>query len=155
MARDLSSAMGAEVEAGGPNGGTRAGSRLSPGTAVVVSHSISRHYRGGHPRTYLPLGCGPDVVAAGTWESTFVTAVDNAWGAFVAALIAGSPYGALTITELVNVSFYGPPNVIITNPVTGRARTVSTVRHPPIVDPITGHVTRALIGSQRRRNRDA
>lgn len=154
-ARDLSSDMGNEATAGTPGAGTRAGDRLSPGTAAVVSHSISRHYRGGHPRTYLPLGSGPDIAVAGTWETAFVFDVDSAWGAFVAAVIGNSPYGGLTITNLVNVAFYGPPNVIITNPVTGRARTVSTVRSTPVVDPITGHVTRTLIGSQRRRNRDA
>jgi hypothetical protein len=152
-ARDLSSAMGQEGTGGSPWVGTRGTARLAPATAAVVSHFIGRHYRGGKPRTYLPAGVSADVVAAGTWDPAFVTAVESGWGAWVAAL-NGSTYGALNITALSNVSYFGPPNRIITGS-TGRVRTVSTVRSTPIVDRITGHTVRSIIGSQRRRNRDA
>lgn len=151
-ARDLSSDMGLEATGGTPWTGTRTGDRLSPGTAAVVSHSISRHYRGGHPRSYLPLGSGTDVASTGLWADAFVTAVDTAWGAFVAD-IKGA-WGAFSVTDIVNVSYYGPPNRTITGS-TGRVRTVSTVRAVPIVDTITGHTVNKRIGSQRRRNRDA
>jgi len=153
-ARDLTSSMGNEATAGTPWNGTRGAVILPPAAAVVVSHSIARHYRGGHPRTYLPLGEGGDVTNGGLWTSALTAAADAAWGSYVAALISGSPYGSLTISQLVNVSFFGPPNRIITGS-TGRVRTVSTVRAVPLIDTITGHVTRSNIGSQRRRNRDA
>jgi hypothetical protein len=148
-ARDLSSSMGNEATAGTPWVGTRGTALTAPGAAVVVSHSISRHYRGGHPRTYLPLGVAGDITVAGHWSSALTAAADTAWGAWVAALI-----GVSGVTNLVNVSYYGPPNRTITSS-TGRVRTVSTVRGAPIVDPVTGHVARSNIGSQRRRNRDA
>lgn len=151
-ARDLSSAMGNEATAGTPWIGTRGTALTPPSAAVVVSHSISRHYRGGHPRTYLPLGVSGDVTSGGVWAGALVTAVDTAWGAWVTSLVG--TFGSLVVTKLVNVSFYGPPNRTITGS-TGRVRTVSTVRATPLVDTVTGHVTRALIGSQRRRNRDA
>lgn len=148
-ARDLSSAMGAEATAGTPWVGTRGTALTPPGAAIVVSHSISRHYRGGHPRSYLPLGVAGDIALTGLWASAFVTAVDTAWGAWIASLL-----GTHGLTQLVNVSYYGPPNRTITSS-TGRVRTVSTVRGTPIVDNVTGHVARKQIGSQRRRNRDA
>lgn len=151
-ARDLSSDMGNEATAGTPWVGTRGTALTAPGAAVVVAHSISRHYRGGHPRTYLPAGVAGDIQTTGLWSTGLVSAVDSAWGAWVAALTG--TYGSLVVTNLVNVSYYGPPNRTITGS-TGRVRTVSTVRATPKVDQITGHVTRAKIGSQRRRNRDA
>lgn len=148
-ARDLSSAMGNEATAGTPWVGTRGAALTPPAAAAVVSHSISRHYRGGHPRTYLPLGVAGDINVSGRWATAFVNAVDAAWGAWIASLI-----GVSGVSNLVNVSYYGPPNRIITSS-TGRVRTVSTVRGAPIVDVVTGHTTRFNIGSQRRRNRDA
>ncbi len=150
--RDLSSAMGAEATAGTPWVGTRGTALTPPSAAAVVSHSISRHYRGGHPRTYLPLGVAGDIATTGLWASAFTAAVDSAWGSWVAAMLGA--YSGTTLSQLVNVSYYGPPNRIITGS-TGRVRTVSTVRTVPLVDVITGHVTRKNIGSQRRRNRDA
>ena len=151
-ARDLSSDMGNEATAGTPWLGTRGAALTAPGAAVVVSHSISRHYRGGHPRSYLPLGVAGDIQTTGLWGTVFTGDVDTAWGTWVAAMTG--TFGSLVTTNLVNVSYLGPPNRTITGS-TGRVRTVSTVRAAPIVDTITGHVTRVQIGSQRRRNRDA
>ena len=151
-ARDLSSPMGNEATAGTPWLGTRGTALTPPGAAMVISHSISRHYRGGHPRSYLPLGVSGDISTAGFWSDAFVIASDAGWGSFNAANIVTE--GSLVIQDLVNVSFYGPPNRVITGS-GGRVRTVSTVRGVPIVDHVTGHNARKVIGSQRRRNRDA
>jgi hypothetical protein len=151
-ARDLASNMGNEATAGTPWVGTRGTALTAPGAAVVVSHSISRHYRGGHPRTYLPCGVAGDIATTGLWTTGLASAVDTAWGTWAAAMT--STFGSFTTTHLVNVSYMGPPNRMITGS-TGRVRTVSTVRAIPIVDVVTGHVTRNQIGSQRRRNRDA
>lgn len=151
-ARDLASATGNESTAGTPWVGTRGTALTAPGAAVVVSHSISRHYRGGHPRSYLPCGVSADIATTGLWTTGLVSAVDTAWGTWAAAMTG--TFGSLVTTAIVNVSYMGPPNRMITSS-TGRVRTVSTVRAAPIVDTITGHVTRNKIGSQRRRNRDA
>jgi hypothetical protein len=152
-ATDLSSAMGHEATAGTPVAGALAGGAIPPAAAAVVAHSIARRYRGGHPRTYLPLGDTSKIATSGTWSSGFVSAVDSAWGTWANGML--TTFGSLVVDKIVNVSYYGPPNVVITNPVTHRARTVSTLRTTPIVDDITGHSVNPLIGSQRRRNRDA
>jgi hypothetical protein len=153
-ARDLSSEMGVEVTAGTPWVGTRGAALTPPGAALVISHVIARHYRGGKPRSYLPLGVGGDIATTGFWTDALVAAADSKWGEWTSDIIGGSPYGGLTITNIVNVSYYGPPNRTI-GALPGRVRTVSTRRDVPIVDTITGHVARKVIGSQRRRNRDA
>jgi len=82
-ARDLSSAMGNEATAGAPWTGTRGTALTPPGAAMVISHSISRHYRGGHPRSYLPLGVSGDIATTGFPRSlrlgrAWIYAVGNA-----------------------------------------------------------------------------
>lgn len=150
---DLTSDTSAQAEAGTPWLGTRSGGLLSPGTATVVSHSIARRYRGGHPRTYLPCGTSTDVQTTGLWGTSFTDAVDAAWGSFVGSVSAFSSSGC-NIEEIVNVSYYHGSTVVI-SPTTGRARNVPTKRSTPQIDPITGHTTLVKIGSQRRRNKNA
>jgi len=152
-ARDLSSDMGVEVTAGPPWSGTRTGDRLSPGTAVVISSNVARHYRGGQPRSYLPLGSGTDVASTGLWADAFVTAMQTAWDDFRGDTEA-STYSTFSTQKMCNVSYYGPPNRIITGS-GGRVRTASTVRTVPKVDDLLTSTVRKIIGSQRRRNRDA
>lgn len=151
-ARDLTSDMGNEATAGSPWVGTRGTALLPPSAAATVRHFIARHYRGGQPRTSLPCGVSADVALTGFWADAFVTAVETAWGAWTAALI-GSTYGSLTISNLVNVSYY-KGFTPFTEP-SGRVRNRPTLRAVPVVDTITGHTVNKVIGSQRRRNRDA
>jgi len=153
-ARDLSSDMGAEVTVGTPHAGTRGTELLAPGTAVVVSNEILRHYRGGHSRNYLPLGIASDILTSGLWDSTFTGDVEAAWAGFIAAA-QDQTVGSLVVGAFSQVSYFGPPNRIITNPITGRARTISTLRATPIIDPVVSYVARTVVGSQRRRNRGA
>lgn len=151
-ARDISNDMGNEGTGGTPWVGTRGTALTPPAAAAVVSHSISRHYRGGHPRTYLPLGVSGDIALTGLWADAFVAAVDVAWGDWVADLNAAT-YGSLDIGQLINVSYY-KGFTPFTEP-SGRVRNRPNLRAVPVIDIITGHVTRKNIGSQRRRNRDA
>lgn len=150
---DLSSDMGAQATAGTPWVGTRGAGILAAGTAVLVNHSIARRYRGGKPRTYLPLGIASDLTTGGVWSNAFTGAVDGAWGAFTGDIVGGS-YGGITITNIVNVSYYSGFTVV-TSPTTGRSRNVPKLRSSPIVNAFTGHTVSELVASQRRRNRNA
>ena len=146
-ARDLSSDMGNEATAGSPWVGTRGTALLPPSAAATVRHFIQRHYRGGQPRTSLPCGVSGDVALTGFWSADFVTAVETAWGAWIAALNGGG------IGALENVSYYHGFTPF-TEP-SGRVRNRPNLRGTPVVDTITGHTVNKIIGSQRRRNRDA
>jgi hypothetical protein len=157
--RDLSSDMGA-VSGGTVDAiGTRAGSRLAPGTAALMNYGIRRSYRGGKPRGYWPIGASADVAATGFWTDAFVSEYGTAVADFIQAGIGS--FGGMTVDNQCQVSYYGPPNRILTNPSTGRARTVSTRRDAPggtghpIVDIINTQEPTKVIGSQRRRNRNA
>lgn len=146
---DLSSDSGGVGTWTGSTTGTRAGQINSAQLAFLVQMLIATRYRGGKPKTFLPFGVAPDLTNQGAWGGSFITAVTDGWNAFIAAILADT--SAVTFTNQVCVSYYGPPNVVITNPVTGRARTVSTVRAVPKVYPITGYTYQTEVATQRRR----
>lgn len=154
MARvtDLSSMSGGDATGGTSWVGTRGTSLLAPGTAAVVRHSIARRYRGGKPRTYLPAGISSDVATTGFWTNTFIGALDTAWGSWVSAM-EGAGAG-VTITNLVNVSYYSGYTLGPAGP-GGYRKKIPTPRGTPLVDQVLGHTVNKVIGSQRRRNRDA
>jgi hypothetical protein len=140
------SAIGAEVEA---VVGSRSGGVLDSATSAVISFVIARRYRGGHPRAYLPFGTSTDLLNAQQWTPDFVSALDGTWAAFFTAIfgIGWTGFGAL---EHVNVSYY-QGFTVFTNPITGRARNIPTVRGAAVVDQVSTHITRPKIGTQRRR----
>lgn len=148
---DLTSPTSAQ----GTGGTAWAGSQTSmtpPGAAVLVNHAIARRYRGGKPRTYLPLGYSEVITSDGFWSNALVSGVDTAWGEWVADVIAAS--SGCSLTNIVNVSYFdGFTNVPYGSPT--KYRRVPTPRIPPVVDVITAHTTSKVIASQRRRNRDA
>lgn len=146
---DLSSDTGNQAESSATTPGTRTGSRLSPGTAVVLSYDIPRRYRGGHPRSYLPFGASADVSTGGEWSGAFTTAVETQWVQFVTAVLANAH---VALDHAVSVSYYKGTDSFI-DPRTGRAVNKPIVRTTPQVNNITGFVAKAKIGSQRRRNR--
>lgn len=131
---DLSSDMGGEGTGGTITNGSRDGDQLSAGTAVVVSKHVSRHYRGGHPRSYLPLGSAGDI-ANGIWASLFASDVESAWAGFISDCTSDGT--GCVITGEISISY-----------VNGGARRVT-----PVKDPILSYTVDTKVGSQRRRNR--
>jgi hypothetical protein len=150
---DLSSATSAIGTAAVSHTGTRSGAKLPGSACMVTSYTIARRYRGGHPRGYWSMGTDAEIADQQHWTSAFVTAVDTGVTAFFAAIAAGGWTGAGTIQQ-VNVSYYHNFTVV-TNPITGRARNVPTLRGTPLQDAVTAYVARSSIGSQRRRNQFA
>lgn len=145
---DLSSSSGAVGINPGSIAGTRSGTHLTGTECTLVSYSIARRFRGGHPRSYWPFGVAGDLQDEQHWSSAYVataqTAIDNDNAALIAAVWSGG--GSL---GPVNVSFYsGFTN--FTGP-TGRMRPRSNVRLAPLVDPILGLTVQVGIASQRKR----
>lgn len=139
---DLSSALGAVGESFGSTPGTRAGGEIPGSAAALVSYRVLRRYRGGHPRTYLPVGVTTDLLTQSTWQAAFVTAVGAAIDGILVACVTTS--GAFTPSHQVSVSYYGgaPP-----------VDEKSALRAVPIVDAIAddAFVVSAEVASQRRR----
>lgn len=150
---DLTGPSYAQGAGGTPWVGTAVDERLPPGAAFLVNHIIGRRYRGGKPRTYLPIGSATDVTTSGVWSSGSLSSVATNWGAWVAAVKASG--SGCTVTQIVNVSYYDGFTVV-TSPTTGRSRNVPKLRTGgPVVDVINAHTVGPNIGSQRRRNRNA
>jgi hypothetical protein len=145
---DLSSDTGAIGEWTGTVAGSRSGGELIASAAACVNHAIARRYRGGRPRTYLRCGTTAELVGTNEWATSFITAVNTGWAAWIAAVLAESGVG-ITLENIVNVSWY-KGNTVFTTP-TGRARNIPTLRGTPVVDNVTGSSTATKIGSQRRR----
>lgn len=129
--------------------GTRSGSPVPAQVCLVSSYEIARRYRGGHPRGYWPWGVQTDIASAGSWATAFTSACTTGLNSFFTALVAAGWSGAGTLSQK-NVSYYSGFTVV-TNPVTGRARNVPTLRVTPLQDPVTSIVSRISYGTQRRR----
>lgn len=129
--------------------GTKTGNYIAAGSCMVVSYEIARRYRGGHPRGYWIPSTAPDLQNPGSWTSAYVAACLSAYEAFFSDVAGAGWSGAGTLTHS-NVSYY-QGFTVVTNPITGRARNVPTLRSDPIVDAVTSIIPRASVGSQRRR----
>lgn len=146
---DLSSPTSATAEVTDSISGTLTGTVLPADACFVLSATVARRYRGGHPRIYLPLGAGVSLLSGRTWTTAFVGVVETANAGLVTAIEGAGWAGAGTLSP-VNVAYYHG-YTLVTYP-SGRSRDVPTVRPGgPLIDPITGYVGRQQLGSQRRR----
>jgi len=137
---DLSSDLGASGVWSASAAGTGADVETSGNLAVLVTKTIPRRYRGGHPRTYVLAGAPADLATASTWNSTLVNAITAAYGEVQTAMI-GLTHGATTILTEVCVSYM---ESVGTPP-------VATRRAVPLVLTVNSAIAQARIGSQRRR----
>lgn len=131
---DLSSNLGAVgLNAVGVQGG-RTGNAAPNNCCSVMSWTIARKYRGGHPRTYLPGINQEDVVAGTTLSPTFIVALSGAASSF---LSSSQTAGAvpMALTGLVCVHYRKGAAYIV----------------PPLVDPIVAGQAHAGVGTQRKR----
>lgn len=153
IATDLSSNQGNVGANSTTVVGTRTGAQLPVDVAAMINHKIAIRYRGGKPRTYLPLGVATDVLSGKTWQPTFVSSVTSAWTSFQNFLQSGS-YGGPTIVEQVCVHYYKgyTPNL---NGSPWEERNVPKVdpNASNTVSPITSSLCNPIFGSQRRRLR--
>jgi hypothetical protein len=146
---DLSTTSSAAADFTASAAGTRAGTAVMINDAVVISYVLGRRYRGGHPRGYFPFGVAADRVNLQQWSTDFATEVDTAWTAFFVALEAAGWAGAGTLDH-VSISYY-QGFTVVTDPITGRARNVPTLRGAAVIDAVSSHVVRTHLGTQRRR----
>lgn len=147
---DLSASTGARGEESSSAPGGKTPGALAASTCLLINYHISRRYRGGKPRNYLPWLVDTDLQNRRAWSTAAVAAAEGALSTFFSAVI-GLTSGSTTITDHVNISYYDGFTVV-TSPTTGRARNVPKVRTTPIVDTITGFAGSTRPASQRRRN---
>lgn len=148
---DLTSPMSGGGEVATSTPGTRTGDVLGAGVAVLVNETITRRYRGGKPKSFVPWGTSTDLLTRQTWQAASLTDFGNYYAEIFRAPFIGQFIGPALITEQVSVSYYGPPNRTVTGS-TGRVRTLSTTRATPIIDPVSSVAVSPRVSSQRRRN---
>lgn len=135
---DISSGSGLQGVGGAAQGGSLSGSYNSAQTAMVLNHHIARRYRGGKPRSYLPVGNQGDLSTPGQWGSSFVTSITTKWANFITSCLAASS-GGVSVSSFVSISYFH----------------AGAVRSTPVVDPILQSTARQTVGSQRRRIKGA
>jgi len=148
---DLTSDTSPEGEVGGSTPGTLTGGRIPASTAMVVSQTTGRRYRGGHSRVYLPLGDTTKLLSDNTWEGAFVSAAESAWSSVVSAVSDSAWGGAGTITSVMASFYSGFTNVPYGTPV--KYRRTPTGRATAVFFPVLTYVAKATVGTQRRRLR--
>jgi hypothetical protein len=131
---DLGSSPALPGSATGSSAGSSGDPIISAQVCTLVKHIISRRYRGGHPRTYLPGGGASQLADADKWNSTQVDHMQTAWDNFISAVV-GATYTGNTLTGFVNVSYFSG----------------GVLRTTPVVDSVTGSVVEAAVATQRRR----
>jgi hypothetical protein len=149
LAVDLSTATSAVGAAGVSHAGSRSGGPLPAGTAALLNFAISRRYRGGRPKMFMPAFTVTDILNAQSWATTAPGNLLTAWNSFMTAVLAAGWSGAGTLTQ-VNVSYY--EGFTVYNPGGGkRAKNVPTPRATPVVDLIIATSVSIRPASQRRR----
>lgn len=133
--------------------GTAGGQTTQPvagGTAMVIQRKVSRRYRGGHSRVYLP-GMIASILddTEEAWDSVSLAQFASQWGAMeqsAGTAIFGTGH---TDARAVNVSYFeGFTNVLYPS---GRYHVRPTLRITPLVDPVVEFVGNPRPCSQRRR----
>lgn len=108
---------------------------LPPNCAAVVSWQIPAHYRGGHPRTYLPgpTSQGLQTASGNQWSSAFRTGLATAAGNFL------THFNGLTVgasSEALGCIAHHRNGVLLAT---------------PVFYPFSGGIIHGRVDSQRRR----
>lgn len=117
------------------SGSVTTGTSLPASAAAGISWVISRRYRGGHPRTYIPGLTSADLQSGttNTLAATFQGNLQSAAGSFLADIEAIGVGGRTYVPVCVHYFRHG---ALLT---------------PPLVDNITGAAVHPRMDSQRRR----
>ncbi len=148
---DLASSTGKQGETTTPVVGTRTGGPTMLNVCALINHQIARRYRGGKPKSFMPLGSETDTNTPNTWSSTFVSAVNSNFANFITDCVALTS-GSTDITSFCSVSYYQGYNTPTTGP-SGRVKQTLKLRTSPVVDPVVQSVCNPRYGQQRRRLR--
>ena len=131
--QDIDSAVGNDATDTTQYSGAGSGGILPGSACTLMNHRIARRYRGGKPRTYLPLGGQANLQNQTSWTAAYQNSMNTGWATFIASIV-GHTFGTTALDAFVNVSYY-----------TGKL-----LRVTPVVEPITASSCNAKIGSQRR-----
>ena|SRR5215469_18638878 len=148
-ALDMSSRSGVQVIHPVGTTGAVAGAAVEAGAAMVLRFNIGQHYRGGHPKTFLPPLDVGQVVQPSSWNATALGNVQTGWNAMIANIMSGV-YSSCALSGQVSVSWYEGqyPNP---DPSPWAPKNVPKYRTTPQIYAVQSVTATPLIGSMRRR----
>jgi hypothetical protein len=146
---DLGSVSGNTGTATVSHAGTEGLVDVPASSCVLLNYTVSRRYRGGKPRVYLPCLGGSDLTNAQTWGGGLFATIAADFDIWLVAIGAAFPSG-MGFVGHVSVSYYDGFTVFITPG--GRARNISKARVTPLVDLVTSTRANPRVSTQRRRN---
>lgn len=129
--------------------GTEAGATLPAAAAFMVNGEISRRYRGGHQKSFIPFGTETDLLTDQEWETASADGFLSGWADFQ-DIIPVNAWAGSGIVENANVSYYAG-FTSVQNPVTLRWRNIPKLRVTPIVDVLEAYTFSPLVRFQTRR----
>lgn len=134
IVEDLSSATAGVGAAGSAVAGGGTSSAVDAALCCLVTHTIARRYRGGHPRTYLPAMSRELMSSDRVWAAPDIVLQQSAWDSFIAGCVSASE-GANPMAAFVSVSYFsgGVPRLV------------------PLIDVIAGSTVEPVYATQRRR----
>jgi hypothetical protein len=120
--------------------GIETGTQTPANVAVCISKHVARHYRGGHPRFYLPGLVAADALDQRNLKGTVAALFQTRANTFLTTCNALTTTGTGAI-KMVNVGYWfvSPP------------KTPPQLHPTPIVEPITGMTCNGRMDSQRKR----
>lgn len=134
LVRDLTSETGYEASVTNLTAGSAAGATVPQSAAACITWKIPRHYRGGHPRTYIgPLG-----------TAAFQNQVSLAAATVSTLLTAASTLITAVSSHAISVGYNGVMVCV-------HRRKGGIELATPLVDEITSATVDTRIDSQRRR----
>jgi hypothetical protein len=131
---DLTTNVGVVGTMTGSNVGGNAATTLPANCAICVTWQTSRHYRGGHPRTYLAAPVQTGTSDQRHWTNSYATQIQTA------------ARGLRTDIAGIGPGVNGAYALVAVHRIKSKARLV-----PPLVDDITSATCDLRIDSQRRR----
>lgn len=150
-ATDLSSSTGPVGIWSGNKPGTETGGMLPANVCLLGNFAISRRYRGGKPRVYIPAMTTTDLQDEKHWIIASLSSFQVSWNGFMAAIKSDLQSWAPSAAHC-NVSYWSGGSWV-TNP-SGRPIWRPTPRPGgPLIDAVTAVTFNPIIGSQRRRLR--
>lgn len=132
-ATDLSSDLGLSAIAPMVGAGSGTGATTPMSACVCISWKIGRHYRGGHPRTYIGPLASTSIASRTSFTTTFTNTANN---------------GATAFRNAVNALILGgsTQKLVCVHRVQGGVQLAD-----PLVDPIIGNSVDTRLDTQRRR----
>jgi hypothetical protein len=148
-AQDLSSRAGVMVSHPVGTAGFNGANAVEAGASVMIRFLTNQHYRGGHPKIFLPPATVNDVVQPSSWTTSLQSAVQSEWNSMIAGLMS-TTLTSCALSGQVAVSWYEGPYAN-PDPSPWAPKNVPKYRPTPQIYPVQSVLVNPIIAAQRRR----